>query len=426
LIKIAFQSCKQAISSVINNRLLLGISMGHAVTHWYPVSFFMILPFIQHSLDLSYTEVGFIISIKYIVSALSNIPGGMIVDIIGKRHKLMAVALAWVGLPYFLMGFFGSYGVVLFCAALVGIGNNLWHPAAISELTNQFSTRKGWAIGIHSLAANIGDAIAPIFVGFLLLSVAWEQVVMINLLPGLLSAFIIWRLLNLSGSDQLESRADTVNEESDNEGLAIEEYLKGLGEMVRNPRLLAIVIISGVRSLTQNTLRMFLPLYFVNIHLMSSLIVGTYIGLMEFAGAVAAPISGHYSDKKGRKIIVVLGMICTALAIIFFLLIKSTWLIGISLFAVGFFLYSLRPVLFAWALEQVSDKFGGTTVGMMFGLQSFLSSMAPLLGGWIADKWGIKFAFYVIVIILIISSILTLLYSKEGSANTSKSVGNIT
>src|SRR4249919_3002871 len=119
------------------------ITLGHALTHWYPATFYLLLPLIGNELGLSFSQIGSILTCQYAAGALSNVPGGMVVDAIGRKGLLMAVALSWIGLPYLVMGFSHSYWMLLACAALVGIGNNLWHPTAIPLLARRFPRRRG-------------------------------------------------------------------------------------------------------------------------------------------------------------------------------------------------------------------------------------------------------------------------------------------
>jgi hypothetical protein len=56
------------------------ISLGHSLTHWYPATFYLLLPLIGKELGLSYAEIGFIMTAQHAVGALTNIPGGVIVD----------------------------------------------------------------------------------------------------------------------------------------------------------------------------------------------------------------------------------------------------------------------------------------------------------------------------------------------------------
>ena len=132
------------------------ISAGHGLTHWYPATFYILLPLIGKELGLSYTQIGFLMSAQHIAGALSNLPGGMIVDAIGKKGYLMAASLFWVGFPYALMSLTHSMWMLVVCVMLVGIGNNLWHPAAIPTLAHQYPLRKGLVLSFHGMGGNVG------------------------------------------------------------------------------------------------------------------------------------------------------------------------------------------------------------------------------------------------------------------------------
>ena len=94
---------------------------------------------------------------QYAAGALSNVPGGMLVDVWGKKGQLMALSLFWVGFPYLMMGFSSQYWMLLICVMLVGIGNNLWHPTAIPLLGGMFPKRKGLALSLHGMGGNVGE-----------------------------------------------------------------------------------------------------------------------------------------------------------------------------------------------------------------------------------------------------------------------------
>ena len=167
------------------------VTIGHALTHWYPATFYILLPLIGKELGLTYTQIGLVMTCQAIAGAVSNIPGGMIVDTVGKKALLLAISLFWIGVPYFLIGFTHNYSMLLICVMLVGIGNNLWHPAAIPTLASRYPGRKGLVLSIHGMGANVGDALAPLVIGALLLTLTWREIVIINVVPGVVMAVII-------------------------------------------------------------------------------------------------------------------------------------------------------------------------------------------------------------------------------------------
>ena len=125
------------------------ITTGHALTHWYPATFYLLLPVIGKELGLSYSEIGTVLTVQYIAGALSNIPGGLVVDAIGRKGLLMALSLFWIGFPYLIMGFTNAYWMLVVCTMLIGIGNNLWHPTAIPLLARRFPQGFGHRYAWH-------------------------------------------------------------------------------------------------------------------------------------------------------------------------------------------------------------------------------------------------------------------------------------
>jgi MFS family permease len=85
--------------------------------------------------------------------------------------------------------------MLLVCVTLVGIGNNIWHPAAIPTLAYRYPQRKGLVLSFHGMGGNVGEAFAPIVVGAMLGWLSWRQVVVINVVPGIMMAALILVML---------------------------------------------------------------------------------------------------------------------------------------------------------------------------------------------------------------------------------------
>jgi len=71
----------------------------------------------------------------------------------------------------------------------------------------------------------------------------------------------------------------------------------------------------------------------------------------------------------------------------------------------GFFLYAIRPVLQAWLLETTPKNMGGTSIGILFGAQSLGSSVAPLVAGIIADRFGLLAVFWFLAGTIIVANL---------------------
>ena len=136
---------------------LVAVSFGHGITDWYQNSLFIILPYLSKDLGLTYSQVGILMGWNYFTNFFVNLPGGLIVDMVGKTGLLLGLAVALTGLPYFFLGFSTSYVMAMVVITFVGIGINLWHPAALSFLARRYPDRKGFAISLHAMGGHLGN-----------------------------------------------------------------------------------------------------------------------------------------------------------------------------------------------------------------------------------------------------------------------------
>jgi FSR family fosmidomycin resistance protein-like MFS transporter len=387
------------------------ITLGHALTHWYPATFYLLLPIIGNELGLSFSQIGLIMTCQYIAGAVANIPGGVLVDTVGRKGLLMAISLFWVGFPYLLMGFTHSYWLLVLCVVMVGAGNSLWHPTAIPTLAHGFPTRKGLVLSLHGMGGNVGDAVAPLVVGALLAVFSWRQVVMANVVPGLLVSLI---LLVFLGSMQLRPKAKPG--EAAHVPQTMAQYLQGLRSLMRNRNLVLLSTSGAFRAMTQNALLVFLPLFLARELGYSPAVIGACLFALQAAGFTAAPIAGHLSDRMGRRSVVTASMLMTAVVLLAMAFAgTSIWFVAL-IAVLGFFLYALRPVLQAWLLETTPKNMGGSSIGVLFGAQSLGASIAPLIGGVIADRYGLGATFYFLAFTIVCANLLILLMPRDESA----------
>ncbi len=393
------------------------ISAGHALTHWYPATFYVLLPLIGKELGLSYTEIGFLMSAQHLAGALSNLPGGMLVDAFGKKGYLMAASLFWVGAPYALMSMTNSMWMLVICLMLVGIGNNLWHPAAIPTLAYRYPKRKGLVLSFHGMGGNIGEALAPLAAGTLLVWFTWRTVVVINVVPGLVMAILILVMLGaLTTAHALDD--DRAVDAGDGEKWNMRQYMHDLGGLVRNRALMLICISAGFRTMTQTGLLVFLPVYLAYEQGYSPIAVGVCMTVLQVAGLIAAPIAGHLSDKIGRQKVVVSSMVLTGLTIVGMVYAGQSLAFIAFVALVGFFLYAMRPVLQAWALENTPQRLAGTGVGLQFTILAIGASIAPAMFGVIADTWSVYAAFYFLAGTIIAANVLVLFVPHAAAQRT--------
>jgi MFS transporter, FSR family, fosmidomycin resistance protein len=387
---------------------LWGTSLGHGYTHLFPSMFYLLLPIIKKEFGLTYTQMGFLITMRFLCQTLISFPSGMLVDLFGRNQLVMVLSMASVWVSSLGAGLTTQYGLLLVCMGFLGLGNNMWHPAAMSVLHHAYPRTRGLAMGWQSSAANIGDALGPFLCGIFLAWISWRQILIVGSFPGLLMLLLAGWLLGRSiqaNEDESLSRGKGTKETGERR-LSFTQYVREVGKLFMNRGIFALSLINGIRALTQNGLSTFLPSFLMTLLHLSPWVSGIYMTVIQVAGVIASPVAGHASDRYGRKRVVRASLISMSVGIPLLVLLNIPWLFVVFLGVVGFSLYAVRPVLLAWSMELAPKNFAGSVISMQFSFQAALSAVAPAVGGWIADRWGLIYTFYFLAAMVLLSNLL--------------------
>jgi FSR family fosmidomycin resistance protein-like MFS transporter len=125
-----------------------------------------------------------------------------------------------------------------------------------------------------------------------------------------------------------------------------------------------------------------------------------------------APVAGHLSDRWGRRSVMMTTMAMTAVVLLFMAVAGRSPAFIVFIAVLGFVLYAIRPVIQAWLLESTPKNMGGSSIGILFGAQALGSSIAPLIGGVIADRFGLGATFYFLAGTIVCANLLIMLMPK--------------
>ncbi len=386
---------------------ILLTSLGHSGTHWSAATFYLLVPFIAKDLGLTYSQAGLFVALFHSGALVANFSSGLLTDITGRRVLLQFISLAVGGLALMAFGFTTHYIVLCAMVVLIGATNNLWHPPAISYLSSHYPKSRGYALAIHGLGANIGDAVAPLVAGVLLLSFTWQGTAVANSIPILVVAGIL--LIYLMPHDR--PSADGIRR-----GMGLRDYFTGMLTVIKERAVLGLCLMTGLRAMAQTGLLAFLPLYLANVMEIGPLWMGVTLMGMQVGGMIATPIAGILSDRIGRRSVVVAGLSSTTILIIALTFVTNdiAYIVGVSV--LGLSLYAVRPVVQSWMLDLTPDRLGGSATSLMFGMQSGLAIIMPIIGGIIADAYGLKAVFYFIAAAMLAANVVAMTLTKDANA----------
>ncbi|MHA1571932.1 MAG: MFS transporter [Alphaproteobacteria bacterium] len=382
------------------------VDSGHAATHWILGTFYVLLPYITHDLGLTYAQAGGLVTLFHVSSFAANVGSGAIVDIRGRRVLVQSASLVIGAASLMAMGLAWQVFWLIPLVVLIGVTNNLWHPAAISYLSQCYPNNRGYALSIHTLGASMGDAIAPVVAGVALVWVSWQGTSSLLSLPVLGVAAVLFFALN---------KLDKENGLKDQNGSGLGDYFKGVAALVRNRAVIGLCAMSGFRSMTQSGLLVFLPLYLADVLKVSPVVLGLALMSMQIGGMVAGPMAGIASDRMGRQPVTLMCLTAATMSIAGLMLVDGILLFVVVVSLLGLALFAVRPVIHSWALDLAPESMSGSMVSLLFGTQSALSALVPIIGGFIADQWGLAAVFYVLAGTLLIANVLCYFLPRERS-----------
>ena len=156
-------SAPAANSSFQDARVIALVGLAHTISHFFHLILIPLFPWIKTAYGLSYTELGLIVSVFFVCSAIVQAMAGFVVDEVGAKPVLFA-GIGCLGLSALVLGLGASYAALLLGAGIAGIGNGVFHPADYSLLNHRVSTAKlGYAFSVHGVSGNLGWAAAPVF-----------------------------------------------------------------------------------------------------------------------------------------------------------------------------------------------------------------------------------------------------------------------
>ncbi|MFM7506574.1 MAG: MFS transporter [Rubrivivax sp.] len=138
------------------------VGLAHATSHFFHLLLPPLFPVFMREFGLSYSELGLLVSVFFVISGVGQAMAGFLVDRVGARPVLLTALGLFVAAALAAASAQGYAGLVL-AAVLAGVGNAPFHPADFTILNKRVSpARLGHAFSAHGISGNLGWAVAPV------------------------------------------------------------------------------------------------------------------------------------------------------------------------------------------------------------------------------------------------------------------------
>ena len=154
---------------------VIGLVGGaHMISHFSQLLLAPLFPWLKTEFNVSYAELGFLMTIFFVVSCAVQMLSGFVVDKFGPRPILFG-GLTLIGLAALGYSVSTSYWMLAGFAVVGGIGNGVFHPVDYTLLNRKVSApRLGHAYSVHGITGSLGWALAPAMLVPLTLAYSWR------------------------------------------------------------------------------------------------------------------------------------------------------------------------------------------------------------------------------------------------------------
>ena len=377
------------------HRFLLGaLFLGHLANDWVAGTLWLLAPAIAAAMGLGPTEVGLILTINGIGAGLAYIPAGVLSDRSTRPGLLMLLSFWWVAIGYLSATLApGFWGVTLLLAFAV-MGDAFWHPIATGVLVKEMPQRRAQALGIHAVGGSIGaEVIAPLSTGFLLGFFDWQTTLQILTLPALIMGVLFIPVAQRISRDN-PGRVNPIDFRS-----MARQWFRPAGIV-----LMLMMILYNMALIAQLAMA---PLYFQTDHGLSPFHAGLIFAAILMLGSLLQPFFGKYSDRRGRKPMILLVLFGASFFALFAGLSDNLYWAILGLLPSVAILTAVRPVILAAAVEY-SRKSESTTLGIVFTVLDGVGMFGALMAGMVAE-FALRYAFIMAAVLALGAGLLCLL-----------------
>ncbi len=162
------------------------VATAHCFSHVFQLVLPPLFPLLRPEFGVSYAALGGVMSVFFIASAVCQLLAGFVVDRFGARPVLL-FGLAMLALGTALAAMVPAFAWLFPVAAIMGIGNGVFHPADFAILNARVAPQRlGHAFSVHGMGGSLGYALAPIASFTLATLLGWRTALLLFAAAGAL------------------------------------------------------------------------------------------------------------------------------------------------------------------------------------------------------------------------------------------------
>jgi DHA1 family multidrug resistance protein-like MFS transporter len=376
------------------------------------------LPLFIRSLGVSQSTLGFIAAASTVVGIVVSLPAGMLSDLYGRKRVLLSSGFVFASAPFLYLLVHSPWQLVL-VRIYHGLATAILGPVALAIVADTFDTRRGENMAWYSSATMVGRFLAPSVGGVLIVGQDFRWVYLGCGVAGVLTLLLALALplapsktLPLSRPDKASARAPAPQrghaEPAAKRGLGVptlQQSWKHLHQeatyVVHSRGIFTTSLAQAAQYFAFGFLEVYLPLRLADAG-WPAWQIGPLFTVQVLATALTKPVMGRLTDRFGRVVVIVGGLVVAGAALILLSLVQSYVLLAICSGLFGLGLAAVTAAAAALVSDLAHENAYGAAMGVLSSIMDVGQSSGPIVGGLLVGAFGYSVAFAGVASLLVL------------------------
>lgn len=361
--------------------VLFAVSFAHLLNDLIQGIIPAMYPSLEQKFELSMGQIGLLtLGFQLSASILQPIVGAFTDKYPKPFSQVFGMVFSSLGIVF--LAHASSYAWCVVAVVLVGIGSSIFHPESSRVAFLASGGKRSLAQSIFQIGGNIGTAMAPLLIAFIVLPRA--QIYILWFL-----VFAIVAKLTLLYVGRWYKKGLEINKTKPKKKLELPDLTTR--KIAVSIGILLLLIFSKyfyVASITS-----YFQFYTIDKFGLSEVQAQVYLFYFLIAVALGTLLGGFFGDRFGRKYVIwfsVLGATPFTLMLPYADLTMTAILVVI----VGLIMSSAFPAILVYAQELLPKKIGMVS-GLFYGFAFGMGGLGSAVLGWWADLTSINFIYHI-------------------------------
>ncbi len=322
-----------------------------------------------------------------LISAISPIPGILISSFAGAysdkygRKRVMFISLlifATAPFTYLFVTEIWQLGIIRFYH---GFATGMFMPVAMAAIADHYPAEvRGQALGTYSSFTMVGRFSAPFAGGAL---IYFANFGLLYIVCGV-TAIIALILAFLVRWDEPFTKVHAIRPSG--------SIIAALKDVVKDRSILLTSSMEGVQYFAMGAFEAFLPLYCLSLGI-NSLEIGAIMGVQVISMLLTKPFMGRFSDQKGRKPSIIVGLLAGSVVILLMPFSVDPVPLAILSVLFGITVAMVTASTSALVCEIAGCSAHGSAIGVLSSIMDIGHSLGPLITGAVVTLVSFQLGF---------------------------------